>query len=361
MTAGSEPDASTAAPDRGARVDGWTYRPHLDGLRAVAVYLVVAFHAGIGRLQGGFIGVDVFFVLSGYLVTGVLARDTDGPTGRVRFGRFYARRVRRLLPAAAVNLVVAALVFRAVAEPALFEDGWRSIRAAALYVSNWFFIRESADYFGSDITASPVAHYWSLSVEEQFYLVWPVVFAGLTIVSRRFGPRGLSVRWAVIAGLAIASLALALGLTSADDPRPGLLRHRHSGLPTARRGPGGALAQRARADPSFASGRGDAGRVGAGPGRPHRCFDQPVRSRTGRARCGGGRARRRGARQPRVGRRRPRPPGAVVAPDRVSGSHLLRHVLVALDRRRRPGTDMGAVAGRYGAGNREGSRPASRP
>ena len=99
------------------RESTWGYRPYLDGLRAVAVYLVVAFHAGIGRLAGGFVGVDVFFVLSGYLVTGIVLRDL-GEHGRIRFGRFYARRSRRLLPAAALNLVVTAVVFAAIAAPA---------------------------------------------------------------------------------------------------------------------------------------------------------------------------------------------------------------------------------------------------
>ena len=93
---------------------GSHYRPHLDGLRAVAVYLVVAFHAGLSGWSGGFIGVDVFFVLSGYLVTQLLLRDLAG-NGRIRFGRFYARRYRRLLPAAFVTLVVTAVVFALVA------------------------------------------------------------------------------------------------------------------------------------------------------------------------------------------------------------------------------------------------------
>ena len=94
-----------------------TYRPHLDGLRAVAVYLVVLFHAGSGVFSGGYIGVDVFFVLSGYLVTQLLLRDLAG-RGSIRFGRFYARRFRRLLPAAFVALIVTAVVFAAIASPA---------------------------------------------------------------------------------------------------------------------------------------------------------------------------------------------------------------------------------------------------
>src|SRR3954464_3716739 len=95
----------------GAEAGAATYRPHLDGLRAIAVYLVVLFHAGTSWFTGGFIGVDVFFVLSGYLVTQLLLRDILGPSGRIRLGRFYSRRFRRLLPAAFVVLIVTACVY----------------------------------------------------------------------------------------------------------------------------------------------------------------------------------------------------------------------------------------------------------
>src|ERR1700709_226779 len=112
-----------------------TYRPHLDGLRAVAVYLVVLFHAGSTRFSGGYIGVDVFFVLSGYLVTQLLLRDVYGQ-GSIRFGRFYARRFRLLLPAAFVALIVTAVVFTAIAAPAEVTDAVGSFKAAFLYSTN---------------------------------------------------------------------------------------------------------------------------------------------------------------------------------------------------------------------------------
>ena len=131
--------------------NAWGYRPHLDGLRAVAVYLVVAFHAGVARASGGFIGVDVFFVLSGYLVTGVLVRDLEGPDGRIGLARFYARRARRLLPAAAVTLVVTAIVFGSIGGRVEVLDARNAIRAASLYVANWHFIAKSADYFAADL------------------------------------------------------------------------------------------------------------------------------------------------------------------------------------------------------------------
>src|SRR5262249_29384999 len=118
-TGGSDGDSTallTTRSDTERRARETHYRPQLDGLRAVAVYLVVAFHAGLGAFSGGFIGVDVFFVLSGYLVTRLLLRDF-GAAGRVGLRRFYSRRFRRLLPAAFVALVVTAAVYTAVAAP----------------------------------------------------------------------------------------------------------------------------------------------------------------------------------------------------------------------------------------------------
>src|SRR3954470_11386267 len=122
---------------RDARVGGrgLTYRPQLDGLRAVAVYLVVAFHSGLGVFSGGFIGVDVFFVLSGFLVTSLLMRDL-ARLGRLQWRQFYARRVRRILPAAAVTLVVTAIVYAAIASPLQVLDAVGAFRAAFLYVAN---------------------------------------------------------------------------------------------------------------------------------------------------------------------------------------------------------------------------------
>lgn len=192
------------------------YRAHLDGLRAVAVYLVVAFHAGIGRASGGFIGVDVFFVLSGYLVTTVLLRDIDGPGGRIRLSRFYARRVRRLIPASAVVLVATAIVYSRTGTFVENLDARSAIRAAALYVSNWHFIGQSSDYFAADIGASPVLHFWSLSVEEQFYFLWPLLLTGLVVACRRLGTRQrAAVRGAVVA-LGLASALAALHISGTD-------------------------------------------------------------------------------------------------------------------------------------------------
>ena len=170
-------------------------------------------------MGGGFIGVDVFFVLSGYLVTQVLMRDLDGPGGRVGFGRFYARRVRRLLPAAVVAIVVTAAAYGAVASLASLDAAADSFKAALLYVANWYFIAESADYFAPQ-DPSPVLHFWSLAVEEQFYVVWPLLLSGLWALAGRRGRTGTSRRVAtasLVAVAAVASFALAMVLRS-DAP-----------------------------------------------------------------------------------------------------------------------------------------------
>jgi peptidoglycan/LPS O-acetylase OafA/YrhL len=195
-----------------------TYRPHLDGVRAIAVYLVVAFHAGSGRLNGGFIGVDVFFVLSGYLVTQLLLRDLDRRES-IEFSRFYARRFRRLLPAAAVALVATALIYPTFATPIQALDAAPAMRAASLYVSNWYFIGESTDYFAADVAGSPVLHFWSLSVEEQFYLAWPLLFAGFVAVSRAFGARRRQALFLLIAAAMSASLTAALWIARTNTNR----------------------------------------------------------------------------------------------------------------------------------------------
>jgi peptidoglycan/LPS O-acetylase OafA/YrhL len=195
------------------------YRPHLDGLRALAVYLVVVFHAGSGRFSGGYIGVDVFFVLSGFLVTQLLLRDLQGRE-TIRLGRFYARRFRRLLPAAFVTLIVTAIVYSAIASPVEIADAVGSFKAAFLYCTNWYFIHESAQYFGADIATNPVLQFWSLAVEEQFYLVWPLLFGGAFALTRRLdAARRLRVIRIGVAVAALASAAWALSLRGSDPNR----------------------------------------------------------------------------------------------------------------------------------------------
>jgi peptidoglycan/LPS O-acetylase OafA/YrhL len=203
----------------GAESVAATYRPHLDGLRAIAVYLVVLFHSRIRWFSGGFIGVDVFFVLSGFLVTQLLLRDILGG-GRIRLGRFYSRRFRRLLPAAFVVLVVTACVYAAIASPAAQIDAIGAFKAAFLYSTNWYFAHQSTAYFGTNVAANPVLHFWSLAVEEQFYLLWPLTLTAAFAFTRRLDrARQLRVIAAVVGIGALASAIFALSLRSGDPNR----------------------------------------------------------------------------------------------------------------------------------------------
>lgn len=184
-------------------------RGDIQGLRALAVGLVIVAHAGFSQIPGGFVGVDVFFVLSGFLITGLLMAEADR-TGRVSISAFYARRARRILPAATVTLV-AVLLWGLLREPfgqfaALVKDSLWS----AVFLSNVHFANEKTDYF-SDTGISPVRHFWSLSVEEQFYVVWPLLVLGLLLL-------GLRRRVLVITMVAIvvASLAWSVWLTHSD-------------------------------------------------------------------------------------------------------------------------------------------------
>lgn len=150
------------------------FRPDIEGLRAVAVISVVLFHAQVPGVGGGFVGVDVFFVISGFLITGLLWREAAA-SGTVRLRRFYAARARRLLPASAlvgiVTMVGALLLLPPLQVPMVAQDGI----ASALYVGNLWFIVSGINYFADPTTPSPFQHYWSLGVEEQFYLVWPAL------------------------------------------------------------------------------------------------------------------------------------------------------------------------------------------
>jgi peptidoglycan/LPS O-acetylase OafA/YrhL len=195
-----------------------SYRPYLDGIRMVAVYLVVAFHAGLGVFNGGFIGVDLFFVLSGYLVTSILLRDLVAG-GRVQWLQFYSRRVRRIFPAAMVTLVLTALAFSLIASPGELLDALGGFRAAFLYVSNWYFIRQSTDYFAPNVATNPVLQFWSLSVEEQFYLLWPLALSGLYIAARRAGRHRWWVLRVAVVGVGLLSAVTAIRLASTDIER----------------------------------------------------------------------------------------------------------------------------------------------
>lgn len=177
------------------------FRGDIEGLRAVAVLLVVAFHAGVGVVRGGFVGVDVFFVLSGFLITGLLV-DEVARTGTISLGDFYARRIRRLLPLSTLVLAATAVATVLLVPPIDRKGIAGDLAGAALWGANWRFAAESTQYM-ADTDKSPVLHYWSLSVEEQFYVVWPLLL--LLLVGRS----GLAQRaWSVALRRMTVALAL---------------------------------------------------------------------------------------------------------------------------------------------------------
>ena len=160
------------------------FRPDIEGLRAVAVVAVVLFHAGVPGVGGGYIGVDVFFVISGFLITGLLWREVS-TAGTVRLRRFYGARARRLLPASATVGVVTAIGAAVLLPPLQARTVLGDGIASALYVGNYWFLLKGADYFSNAMPPSPFQHYWSLGVEEQFYLVWPALIIGTAWLIRR--------------------------------------------------------------------------------------------------------------------------------------------------------------------------------
>ena len=195
-----------------------TLRPEIQALRAVAVLVVVVYHLWPNTLTGGFVGVDVFFVISGFLITAHLLREADR-TGRVSLPRFWAKRIRRLLPASLTVLAASAVGVFFLVPQMYWEQFYKEIAASAVYVQNWVLASSSIDYLAAENVASPVQHFWSLSVEEQFYLVWPILIGVVLLVAHRLSARAK--RTAVFAALglvAAASFAFSVGYT---DTNPG--------------------------------------------------------------------------------------------------------------------------------------------
>ena len=181
------------------RSDRPAFRSDIEGLRGIAILLVVAFHATVPGLAGGFVGVDVFFVISGFLITGLLAREAE-LTGEIDLPAFYARRARRLLPALLVVLlatIAAALwIYAPIDQPRIASDA----RAVALHYGNVLFARSAVNYHAA--SGNPFLHTWSLAVEEQFYLIWPVLFM---LIARAYDGKG-SIRKQMVIGVAVAGL-----------------------------------------------------------------------------------------------------------------------------------------------------------
>lgn len=232
MSTRADPTQSTSVsapsvPESGARSSrSGRFQPEIQGLRALAVLLVVMYHFWPERLTGGYIGVDVFFVISGYLITAHLFKEANR-TGRIRLGQFWARRIRRLLPLSLLVLGLTAVAAVAILPSTEWQSTRRQIMASALYVQNWILAEDAVDYSKADERATAVQHFWSLSVEEQFYVLWPVLLA-LVLAVAVFGRRRrlarnpdatsrVSVRTiflSVIGVLGVASLAFSIYYTA---------------------------------------------------------------------------------------------------------------------------------------------------
>jgi peptidoglycan/LPS O-acetylase OafA/YrhL len=173
---------------------------------------VLLCHAGLPFVAGGYVGVDVFFVISGFLITRLLLGEIDR-TGGISLRRFYARRARRLLPLSAVLLASVGVLSLLLLSPVRAIEVSGDIVSSALYTANWHFASQSVDYFAQDIEPSPVLHLWSLAIEEQFYLVWPTLLLAVTWLWRRRGGAVRPAIWVTLAIVGIGSLALGIHLT----------------------------------------------------------------------------------------------------------------------------------------------------
>ena len=189
-----------------------TYRPDIDGLRAVAVIAVILFHLNANWLPGGFLGVDIFFVISGYLIGGILYRELS--TGTFSLKRFYLRRMRRILPAFFAVVVFTLIVGAQLMVPG--SDEWNTARSSAkwsVFFGGNFFSALNTDYFAPTVEVQPLNHLWSLAVEEQFYFIYPLIlWAIMGIIKRILPPASSSLTRCVnvvLTALAIASFALA--------------------------------------------------------------------------------------------------------------------------------------------------------
>ncbi len=195
--------------------------PALDGLRALAVLGVMMYHGGAPILSGGFLTIDVFFVLSGFLITSLLIGEWRKKR-TIRLGQFWARRARRLLPALLVMLVGVALYAKFLATPGEFVNLRLDVLSTLFYVANWHFIFAGTNYFNLTAHTSPLQHMWSLSIEEQFYLVWPPVVLAMLWVGNRLRPaRRL---WPVMAAACVGAVASAVDMALLYDGPSSVMR-----------------------------------------------------------------------------------------------------------------------------------------
>ncbi len=194
-------------------------RADIQALRALAITSVFAYHLWPTHFKGGFIGVDIFFVISGFLITGQLWREVEA-TGRVKFSQFWARRARRLLPASLLVIAVTIVVILIFVPPLWYLGFVDEITGSVSYVQNWVLAGKATDYLQANTADSPFLHFWSLSVEEQFYVFWPLILGLLLLLTRAKELVGkLSVKFAISAGLwliFVGSLAYSVYLTTTE-------------------------------------------------------------------------------------------------------------------------------------------------
>ena len=192
------------------------FQPHIQGLRAIAVLLVVVYHFWPGRLSGGYIGVDIFFVISGFLITGQLARELRR-TGTIALPAFWAKRARRLLPASIAVLIFSTLATLFLLPLSGMVASLREILASTFYVENWALAAGSVNYLAAG-DESLVQHYWSLSLEEQFYVFWPLILLGATwLGAKYFVRKQWGFLFSVVAGVSLLSLVASV-LYTASNP-----------------------------------------------------------------------------------------------------------------------------------------------
>ena len=200
---------AAAAP---AKSSGKRYIPAIDGLRAFAVLAVMFYHMGLPFAKGGLLGVTVFFVISGYLITGLLTAEWES-TGTINLPQFWLRRIRRLFPAIVTVIAVTAAVL-SFASPLLLTKMRPDIIPGLFWFENWWYIVRDLSYFEAAGVPSPLTHFWSLAIEEQFYLVWPVILLGVY----KLGAEKKLVRRACLVLAAASALAMALLYDPAGDP-----------------------------------------------------------------------------------------------------------------------------------------------
>ena len=193
-------------------------RTDIEGLRAIAVLAVLLFHAGVPGVAGGYVGVDVFFVVSGFLITSLLVAEKNN-TGKVALGAFYARRARRILPVSALVAVATLIASWIWLEPLRLRSLSHDVLAVALFSSNFVFANRGADYLQSALPPSPLQHYWSLAVEEQFYVVWPALVMLVCIGIGTQTMRNVRLRVGITAGVAAtASFIACMALMNTSQP-----------------------------------------------------------------------------------------------------------------------------------------------